>query len=174
MIQLRLDDVERVHAASAGDPGSGGALVQRVANTMWPVCRRLTRGEAEAREARSEMLAQISADNFLMLRGYAGRVRLETSLGLICREILAQRLLRLLQDDRAAAWGAFEAMFQSDIDRLIQRRLPGMNREELRAEAYQEIRVALIAEDCRRLRAYRGGGAFGGFVLHMVDRSADR
>ncbi len=170
MVQSLQGDLALVRASCAGDPAAGATLLRRLANVLWLTCRRLTRSEAEAREMLGEALAQISADSFLLLRGYDGRAPLETFSVLVCREVLAGRLLKLLDGDLNSAWSAFEAMFQADIHRLIKRRLPGMDREEVRREAYQEICLALIADDCRRLRAFRGRGAFGGFVLHMVDR----
>ena len=170
MVHSWQDDLTLVKASCGGDPASGAALMRRLADVLWLTCRRLTCSETEARETLAEALAQISADGFLLLRGYDGRARLETFCVLVCREVLAARLLKLLDGELTFAWGAFEAMFQADIHRLINRRLPGLEREEVRREAYQEICLALIADDCRRLRAFRGGGAFGGFVLHTVDR----
>jgi RNA polymerase primary sigma factor len=134
------------------------------------MCRELTRTESEAKEALATVLGDVGARSFERLRAFDGRARLATFLVLACREILCERLLRLLKEDLSAAWGGFEAMFRADILRLIKRRLPGVDRDDLRQEAYQEISLALIADDGRRLRAYRGGGAFGGFVLHMTDR----
>jgi len=166
----RQDDLELVHAACAGDPGSGTALMRSVADAVWPICRRVTRTEVEAREALAAVLAQVGARRFERLRAFDGRARLATFLVLTCREILSERLLRLLNEDLDAGWSGFESMFQADIHRLIKRRLPGADREDLRQEAYQEISLALIADDGRRLRAFQGRGAFGGFVLHMADR----
>jgi DNA-directed RNA polymerase specialized sigma24 family protein len=166
----RQDDLTLVRAACAGDPGSGAALVRRVADAVWPICRHLTRTEHEAKEALATVLDQVAAGSFERLHVYDGRARLASFLVLICREILCERLLRRLNEDFAAGWSGFEAMFQTDIQRLIKRRLPGADREHLRQDAYQEISLALIADDARRLRAYRRAGAFGGFVLHIADR----
>ena len=96
---------------------------------------------------------------------------LETFVALVAREVLAERLLRLfLPGSVADGWSAFERFFSPDINRIIARRLPGGDHEDARKDAYQDICVALIADDYRRLKAYRGTGSFTGFVLHMVDR----
>jgi len=89
---------------------------------------------------------------------------------LITRDVLAQRLLRLLQEDSNRGWSAFGRFFEADIRRLILRRLPGQSYEDARADAYQETCVALIDNDYRRLKAYSAAGSFTGFVLHTVDR----
>lgn len=53
---------------------------------------------------------------------------------------------------------------------MILRRLPGKSHEDARADGYQEVCLALIENDYRRLKAYSGEGSFTGFVLHTVDR----
>ena len=156
------DDLKLVHDAAAGSPEAGTILVPRIAEAVWPVCRRLTATEAAARDALAAVLRAVTEDNFEALRIYDGRARLATFLIMKCREFLAERLLCLLREDPSAAWGAFEAMFRTDIDCLIQRRLPGPHLDELRREAYQEISLALLADRCRRLRAYRGQGGLRG------------
>jgi RNA polymerase primary sigma factor len=76
----------------------------------------------------------------------------------------------LLHEDSSRGWSAFERFFNADIRRLMLRRLPGQAYEDARADGYQEVCVALIDNDYRRLKAYSGEGSFTGFVLHMVDR----
>ncbi|MDO8607734.1 MAG: sigma-70 family RNA polymerase sigma factor [Phaeospirillum sp.] len=113
----------------------------------------------------------LRADGFRRLRAYNGSSRIETFVALVTRDVLAERLLRLFQAHSATdGWTAFERFFAADINRIINRRLPGADRADLRQDAYQDICVALIADDYRRLKAYRGIGSFTGFVLHMVDR----
>lgn len=165
-----VDDQIVVQAVLAGDPAAVERFLRAIADTVWTACRRLTRDDEEAREAYAAVCADLSADGFDRLRSYDGRSRLLTFVALVSRDLLARRLLRLLQEDTQRGWRAFEAFFQADIVRLIQRRLPGAAHEETRRDAYQEICIALIADDHRRLKSYGGSGSFGGFVLHMVDR----
>jgi RNA polymerase primary sigma factor len=163
-------DLTLVRAVLAGDAKASERLLRRVADTVWTACRVLTRDEADARDAFAMAAAGLREDGFRRLRPYDGRCRIETFVTLITRDLLAQRMLRLFQEDAHRGWAAFEAAFQADIRRLIQRRLPGQAQEETRRDAYQEVCVALIDDDYRRLRAYGGIGSFTGFVLHMVDR----
>ncbi|WP_237051590.1 sigma-70 family RNA polymerase sigma factor [Magnetospirillum sp. ME-1] len=160
-----------MRAVVDGDPQAWERLARRIGDTVWTACRLLIPVEAEAREAFAEVIAALRADGFGRLRAYGGNSRIETFIALVARDILAQRLLRLFQaEDRDRAWAAFEAFFKSDIRRIVANRLPGPEREDMRNDAYQDICLALIAEDCRRLKAYTGAGSFSGFVLHAVDR----
>ncbi|EME67531.1 hypothetical protein H261_23045 [Paramagnetospirillum caucaseum] len=96
---------------------------------------------------------------------------METFIVLLARECLSQRLLRLLSETRGdVGWRAFESFFGADIKRIVRRRLPSSEREQFREDCYQEICLALIADDFRRIKAYQGRGSFAGFVLHATDR----
>lgn len=159
-----------VGAAQAGDRAAAERLLRRIADTVWTACRRLEGGEAAARDAFAAVLAALEADGFARLRPYDGRSRLETFVALLSRDLLADRLLRAFHDDPRAGWSLFQRFFEPDLQRLILRRLPGAQRQDLRRDAYQEICLALIDEDYRRLRAYNGSGSFTGFVLHTVER----
>ena len=152
-------------------PQAWGRFVHRVADAVWTSCRLLTGDDAGARDAFTEVMGALRADGFRRLRAYNGSSRIETFVALVTRDVLAERLLRLFQAHSASdGWAAFERFFAADINRIINRRLPGADRADLRQDAYQDICVALIADDYRRLKAYRGIGSFTGFVLHMVDR----
>lgn len=162
-------DRQLVGAALAGDRGAAQRLVRRMADTVWTACRLL--GEEDtAREAFTEAIAALANDGFARLRPYDGRSRLEIFVALLARDILAQRMLRRFHDDAHAGWTVFQRFFQPDLQRLILRRLPGAQRQDLRRDAYQEICLALIEGDYRRIKAYNGSGSFTGFILHMVDR----
>ena len=163
-------DHKLVRAVLAGDPAAAARFLRAIADTVWSACRRLTRDELEARDAYAAVCAGLQADGFKRLRPYDGRSRLTTFVALVSRDLLAQRLQRLFYEDAQRGWRAFEGFFQADMSRLIQRRLPGQSHDETRRDAYQEICVALIADDYRRLKAYNGSGSFSGFVLHVVDR----
>jgi len=163
-------DLALVRAVLAGEPAACETFLRRVADTIWTACRVLSRHEPDARHAFAAVAAGLREDGFQRLRPFDGRSRIEAFVTLLTRDLLAQHMLRLFQEDRRRGWSAFEAMFQADIRRLIQRRLPGQAQEETRRDAYQEVCVALIDDDYRRLRAYGGVGSFTGFILHMVDR----
>jgi len=78
-------------------------------------------------------------------------------------------MLQLFHSDQQKAWRAFENFFKTDFLRLIHKRLPGAKGEDARRDAYQTISLALIDQDCRRLKAYNGSGSFVGFVLRTAD-----
>lgn len=152
-------------------PQAWDRFVRRVADTVWTACRLLSLDDGEARIAFAEVMDAFRVDGFRRLRVYNGSSRIETFVALVTRDVLTERLLRLFQaESGSGGWVAFERFFGPDIVRIIARRLPGAAREDLRQDAYQDICVALVADDYRRLKAYRGIGSFTGFVLHMVDR----
>lgn len=159
-----------VAAAIAGEQAAAEPLLRRIADTIWTACRLLLREEADARQAFAEVAAQLQADRFRRLQAYRSDASLDAFVALATRELLAQRLVRLIQDDAGRGWRAFEHFFRADLQRLIRRRLPGLQHEETRRDAYQEICVALLDKECRRLKAHSGSGSFAGFVLQTVDR----
>ncbi len=161
-------DVARLTAVRSGDRREAARFIKDVSGTVWSACRLLTGGDDDTRLAFAEMMAALSADRFARLAAYAGRGTLETFVALTVRDLLAERMLRLLQSDRKQAWHAFEQLFEADIARLIRKRLPGAS-EDARRDAYQDICVALIEGEYRRLKAYGGSGSFAGFVLRTVD-----
>jgi RNA polymerase sigma factor (sigma-70 family) len=158
----------RVNALRAGDPAQAARFLKEIAGTIWSACRLLTHSEPDAREAFREVMAAISANRFARLAVYTGRGSLDSFIALTVRDLMAERMLRLLQSDAARAWRAFENLFDADILRLIRKRLPDAG-EDARRDAYQDICVALIDSDYRRLKAYSGQGSFAGFVLKTVD-----
>ena len=164
-------DRDLVRSVLEAKPQAWDRLVRRIANTVWAACRLLSRDDAEARAAFSDVVEALRADGFRRLRAYNGSSRIETFVALVAREVLAERLLRLFQVESGDnGWTAFERYFAADINRIITRRLPGTGRADIRQDAYQDICVALIADDYRRLKAYRGIGSFTGFVMQTVDR----
>jgi len=165
------DDRALVRDVLDTKPQAWDRFVRRVADTVWTACRLLTSDEAEARDAFGDVIDGFHVDGFRRLRQYDGSSRIETFVALSARDILAERMLRLfLPDSGAKGWTAFERFFGADIIRIIARRLPGADREHIRQDAHQDICLALISDDYRRLKAYRGIGSFTGFILHMVDR----
>jgi len=159
-----------LRAVLGGDQTAAEQLLRAVADTIWTACRSLTGTEAAAREAFIAVNAALQEDAFHRLRSYDGRCRINTFVALVARDILAQRLLQLLREESNLGWSAFERFFEADIRRLILRRLPGKSCEDTRTDGYQEVCIALIENDYRRLKAYNGEGSFTGFVLHTVDR----
>lgn len=165
---LHTADLARLNAVRSGEPAHAARFVKEISATVWSACRLLTVSEPDARHAFAEVMKALSADRFARLGAYTGRSTLDTFVALTVRDLLAERMLRLLQSDRMKAWHAFERMFEADIVRLIKKRLPGFG-EDAERDAYQDICVKLIDDDYRRLKAYGGSGSFAGFVLRMID-----
>lgn len=166
----RADDVRLIRAVVAAQPQAWETLVSRIADTVWTACLVLEGTEAGARDAFALVIDGLRADGFRRLRPYDGSGRIETFVVLLSREILIERLLRMLVHDRGRAWAALEHFFAADMRRIIARRLPGADQDDARRDAYQEICLRLVEDDFRRLKAYEGSGSFGGFFLHTVDR----
>ena len=164
------DDRVRIAALTGGDPSLAAHFLRQIAPTVWTACLLLTEGESDAREAFRDVTAKLAADNFARLRDYTGKGSLESFIALTARDLLAERMLQILHADREKGWRAFEKLFESDFHRLIRKRIVGAGFEEERREAYQVISLAMIDEDCHRLKAYDGSGSFSGFVLRTADR----
>lgn len=157
-------------SAIAGEGGAGPEFLRRISTIVWAACVRACGSELQAREAFEEAAAALSANGFARLRGYRGRGRVETYVAVVTRDLLAARILRLLFEDRRRGWAAFEHFFADDLRRRVRARLSGAAYEDLRADGYQELCIALIEDDYRRLRQYTGIGSFAGFVLRIADR----
>jgi DNA-directed RNA polymerase specialized sigma24 family protein len=170
---MEIDAAEmqaRIAALRDGDLETATQFVKEIALTVWGACALLTADEAQTREAFVEIMALLKANNFARFDAYTGRGPLETFVALNVRDLLATRMLRLLHEDRQKGWRAFEGLFKADLVRLIHRRMRGAAHEDSRREAYQQISLAMVEEDYRRLSAYGGNGSFAGFVLRTADR----
>jgi RNA polymerase sigma factor (sigma-70 family) len=165
---LHTADLARLNAVRSGEGVHAGRFIKEISGTVWSACRLLTASEPDARHAFAEVMAALSADRFARLSVYAGRSTLDTFVALTVRDLMAERMLRLLQSDRMKAWHAFERLFEADIVRLIKKRLLSFG-EDAQRDAYQDICLKLVDDDYRRLRAYGGSGSFAGFVLRTVD-----
>ena len=152
-------------------PGAWDHLVAKIADGVWAACQILAGTEQDRKDAFGFVFLSLQKNNFQRLRAYDGSSHLETYIALVCRDVLAERLLSLFHSDHEnAGWRAFEAFFKADIDRQIKRRISKSDCDHIRCDAYQEICSALVANGYRRLKAYQGHGSFTGFVLQTVDR----
>jgi RNA polymerase sigma factor (sigma-70 family) len=165
---LHTADLARLNAVRSGEGAHAARFVKEISGTVWSACRLLTANEPDARHAFAEAMTALSTDRFARLSAYAGRSTLDTFVALTVRDLMAERMLRLLQSDRTKAWHAFARLFEADIVRLIKKRLPGFG-DDAQRDAYQDICLKLVDDDYRRLKAYGGSGSFAGFVLRTVD-----
>jgi RNA polymerase primary sigma factor len=160
---------ELLDAALRGDAAAATGLTRAIADLAWTACLRVTRGGAETETAFREVMAALRADRFARLKGFDGRARVRVYAALVIRDLLSERVVRLLALDASAGWSSFEAFFAEDIRRLVQRNLPGADHQQNREDAYQAVCEALLKNDLQRLRAYSGRGSPSGFILQVIE-----
>lgn len=163
-------DINLVKMVIQGKPAAWDRFVARAADTVWTSCLTLMPDEATARPAFTAVFEALQANGYYRLRAYDGTASLDRFAALAARDILSTAVLNALERSQNGAWECFERFFQRDIQRIIRARLPGIDREDIRRDAYQEICCGLIADGFRRLKAYSGKGSFTGFVLQVADR----
>jgi RNA polymerase sigma factor (sigma-70 family) len=152
-----------------GDAAAAAALTRAVAGLVWTACLRVTGIRAETEDAFRDVMAALRADGFLRLRGYDGRARVRVYAALVVRDLLAERVVKLLALEADRGWRAFEAFFSDDMRRMILRMLPGNDHRQNREDAYQSVCESLLKNDLQRLRAYSGRGSPSGFILHIIE-----
>jgi RNA polymerase primary sigma factor len=166
-----LIDPERelLGAALRGDAGAAAALTRALADLVWTACLRVTRDGAETEAAFRDVMASLRADGFARLKGFDGRARVSVYAALVVRDLLSERVIKLLALNADAGWRAFEAFFSEDMRRIILRNLPGKDQQQNREDAYQSVCEALLKNDLQRLRAYSGRGSPSGFILQIIE-----
>lgn len=176
---MRTIDSNLVTMVVQGKPAAWERFVARVGDTVWTACLSLMSDETKARSAFTSVFDALRDNGYSRLRAYDGASSLERFIALSARDILSIAVLNGIihhhcETDRTGplneAWACFERFFQPDIQRIIRARLPGLDKEDVRRDAYQEICCGLIADGYRRLKAYSGKGSFTGFVLQVADR----
>jgi RNA polymerase primary sigma factor len=157
---------ELLGAALRGDAGAQAALTRVLADLVWTACLRVTHGRAETEAAFRDVMARLRAEGFARLKGFDGRARFRVYAALVVRDLLSERVVKLLALNADAA---FEAFFSDDMRRIILRNLPGKDQQQNREDAYQSVCEALLKNDLQRLRAYSGRGSPSGFILHVIE-----
>jgi RNA polymerase primary sigma factor len=165
------DDLNRnvLAAALRGEAEAATALTRAFADTVWTACVHATRGGTDAEAAFSDVMSALCADRFTRLRGYDGRARLQVYVVLVVRDLLSERVVKLMAIDASRGWRAFESFFADEIRRMILRMLPGSAQRQDREDAYQSVCEALLRNDLQRLRAYSGRGSPSGFILQVIE-----
>ena len=163
------NDRALVAAVLAGKPDAIAEFLQEISGTVWANCRALSRYEGEARDNFIAIMAQLRDSGFAAFRDYDGRSTLRTFTALVVRDLQCRNVVQLFESDSEKAWRLFEQLFRADIRRLIQRRLPAAEADELRRDFYQSVCLALITQNYRRIRAYSGKGSFSGYILRCID-----
>ena len=160
---------ELLGAALRGDAGAAAALTRAAADLVWTACVRITPARVEAEAAFRDVMTALRADGFARLKGYDGRARLRVYMALVVRDLLSERVVKLLALDADRGWRAFETFFSDDMRRMILRMLPGNDHRLNREAAYQSVCEAMLKHAMQRLRAYSGRGSPSGFILHIIE-----
>jgi RNA polymerase primary sigma factor len=160
---------ELLGAALKGDAGAVATLTRAFADLVWTACLRVTSDRAETEAAFRDVMAALRADGFARLKGFDGRARVRVYTALVVRDLLSERVVKLLALNGDAGWRAFEAFFSDDMRRIILRNLPGNDHLQNREDAYQSVCEALLKNDLQRLRAYSGRGSPSGFILQVIE-----
>ena len=160
---------ELLGAALRGDAGAAATLTRAVADLVWTACLRVTQDRTETEAAFRDVMASLRADGFARLKGFDGRARVRVYTTLVVRDLLSERVVKLLALNADTGWRAFEAFFSDDMRRIILRNLPGKDQQQNREDAYQSVCEALLKNDLQRLRAYSGRGSPSGFILHVIE-----
>ena len=156
-------------AALRGEAGAAAALTRAVADTVWTACVHVTQRGLDTELAFVEVMSALRANGFARLKGYDGRAHVEVYIGLVVRDLLSERVIKLLAIDTGRGWRAFELFFTPDIRRTILRMLPGGANQQNREDAYQSVCEALLKNDLQRLRSYSGRGSPSGFILQVIE-----
>jgi RNA polymerase primary sigma factor len=156
-------------AALRGDAEAAEALVRSIADLVWTACLRVTQGSEDTEEVFREVMSALRADDFGRFKSYDGRTHLRIYVALVVRDLLSERVIKLLALGAGRGWRAFEGFFADDIRRMILRMLPGSTQQQNREDAYQSVCEALLKNDLQRLRAYSGRGSPSGFILHVIE-----
>jgi len=157
-----------LRAVLAGRPGAWAQFVQQCQSDVYAACCIAFPG-AQAKDEYVAVMAQLRANDFALLRAFDGRATLSAYLRLVLRDVLCQRVARLLVDAPDRGWRAFEHFFKRDITRIITRYFPAAAEAGRERDIYHDVVMALIENGYRRILAYDGQGSFGGFVLRIVN-----
>ena len=161
-------DLEMLRAVFAHRPEAWAQFVRQCQGDVYTVCR-LAFPDNEAENVFAQVMAQLRADDFALLRAFDGRATISAYLRLVLRDVLSQRVARLLSENPERGWRAFEHFFKRDMLRAIARYFPAAVAGEGRDDIYHDVVSALIEDNYRRILAYDGQGSFGGFVLRVVN-----
>lgn len=160
---------ELLQAALTGDASAATNLTRALADLVWTACLRVSPDKGEAEVAFRDVMTALRAENFARLKGFDGRARFRVYAALVLRDLLTERVTKLLALNAEAGWRSFEAFFSADMRRIILRNLPGSNHQQNREDAYQSVCEALLKNDLQRLKAYSGRGSPSGFILHVIE-----
>ena len=155
-----------LRAVFAHRPDAWALFVRQCQGDVYTACR-MAFPDNDADDVFVQVMAQLRADDFALLRAFDGRATMSAYLRLVLRDVLSERVARLLSENPERGWRAFEHFFKRDLLRIVARYFPAAGDGE--DDIYHDIASALIEDGYRRILAYDGQGSFGGFVLRIVN-----
>jgi RNA polymerase sigma factor (sigma-70 family) len=164
---LHQDDLKLVARLIAGEKSAAARFAQLADQSVWSAVVVLVGDNAEGEEAYLAVIKALSDNGFARLKRYDGRSNLSGFLLLEARNCLAERNVSLFASNPDKAWLRLERLYKTDIARLAAKHFPeadGATREDL----VSDVKLQLIEDNYRRIRAYRGDKAFGGYLLTVV------
>src|SRR5262245_6272050 len=133
-------DLAMVRALFAHEQGAWAAFVRHCQGDVYGACGAAC-PDGEAKHVFVEMMAQLRADDFALLRRFDGRAAISSYLRLVLRDLLSERIARLLSENPERGWRAFEHFFKRDMLRIIARYFPTDDGSD---DIYHEVATALI------------------------------
>lgn len=155
-----------LRAVFAHKPDAWALFVRQCQGDVYTACC-MAFPDNEAKDVFVQIMAQLRADDFALLRTFDGRATVSAYLRLVLRDLLSERVARLLSENPERGWRAFEHFFKRDLLRIIARYFPAAGDGE--DDIYHDVVAALVEDGYRRILAYDGQGSFGGFVLRIVN-----
>ena len=151
-------DLAMLRAVFAHAPDAWAQFVRQCQSDVYTACR-MAFPDNEAKDVFVQVMAQLRADDFALLRAFDGRATISAYLRLVLRDVLSARTARLLSQNPERGWRAFEHFFKRDLQRIIarlcvdllrkdvpRRRLPAAIQRLTAAE--QEVFRQLYWESC--------------------------
>lgn len=148
-------------------------FVKTVGDAAWKASLRATPRRAQAEVLFSHLMSRLHADRF-SLPARLDASGLESAAAFLEREITSyvdRWLIDLLRCGAPEAADTLVRVLHSDVKAWAQRAVsPGMQIGV--DDVVQDVLVALLADNGRRITAYSGGGSFRGFLRTVVVRLA--
>ena len=107
-------DLEMLRAVFAHRPDAWALFVRQCQGDVYTACR-MAFPDNEAKDVFVQVMAQLRADDFALLRAFDGRATISGYLRLVLRDVLSQRIARLLSENPERGWRAFEHFFKRDL-----------------------------------------------------------
>lgn len=167
------DDAVLLAAVRRGDAVAWEKFLRRWSPLLFVIVGRVFPGE-DARAAFIDVVRRLHANGCAALGDWKVSGSFETFLSFKIADLLADRLVLLLQSDGAIGWIAFESLYGAEIGRIAHTRARGAGMAADDAlDLEQDLKLALMKDSAAPLRRFAGRGSFTGFVRIVVQHLAE-